>query len=97
MIVHGRIGHYVRRGQGAIFQDTTDRRGVNPLGLVEVAGTGAYRDYFMPTLQRLKFVQLEALQDTVANVPMVRMTQASKDFVRGFLAYTYQALIKLVP
>lgn len=97
MLVQGRIGQYVRRGHGAIFQNTTDRRGVNPLGLVEMAGTGAYREYFMPALQRLKGMPLEALQGTVADVPMVRMTEPSKAFGTAFLAYTYEALTKLVP
>jgi hypothetical protein len=97
MLAQGRVGQYVRKGHGAIFQNTTDRRGVNPLGLVEIAaGTDAYRAYFVPALQRLKGVPIENLQGTVADVPMVRMTEHSKAFGRSFLAYTYEALTKLV-
>jgi hypothetical protein len=96
MLTQGRIGNYVRRGHGAIFQNTTDLRGLNPLALVEL-GLRAFPDYFMAPLQRLKGVPLQVLQDTAADVPLVRMTQPSKDFVRAFMAYTYPALTSLTP
>lgn len=97
MLAQGRVGQYVRRGHGAIFQGAADRRGVNPLGLVEAGVAGTFREYFMPALQQLKAVPLQALQDTVTEVPMVRMTETGKSFVRTFLAYTHEALIKLAP
>lgn len=90
----GRVGNYIRRGHGAIFQNTTDKRGVNPLDLVEF-GARTFPNYFMPALQRLKGVQLQHLQDTVADVPTVRMSDVSKNFVRAFMAYTHEVLKKL--
>ena len=97
MLAENRVGTYVRRGHGAIFQSATDRRGVNPLGFVESAVAGAFRDYFVPALQQLKAVPVETLQNTVADVPLVRMTETGKRFVRAFLAYTYRVLIGLAP
>jgi HipA-like protein len=90
----GRVGNYIRRGHGAIFQNTTDKRGVNPLDLVEF-GARTFPDYFVPALQRLKGVPLQHLQDTVADVPTVRMSDVSKNFVRAFMAYTHEVLTKL--
>jgi hypothetical protein len=96
MLAQGRVSNYARRGHGAIFQNTADRRGLNPLALVEL-GLRAFPDYFVTPLQRLKAVPLQVLQDPTGDVPLVRMTQPSKDFVRAFIAYTYQALTSLAP
>ncbi|MEO8717141.1 MAG: HipA domain-containing protein [Burkholderiales bacterium] len=95
MLAEGRVRQYVRRGHGAIFQNTTDRRGVNPLGMVESAIAGPLRGYFIPALQKLASVPLQSLQDTLAQVPVVRMSEVSKAFVTTFLAYTYETLTKL--
>lgn len=96
ILAQGRIGNYARRGHGAIFQNTTDRRGVNPLELIDV-GLRSFPDYFLPALQRLKGVPLQGLQNTVADVPLVRMTEVSKSFVKAFMTYTYDVLTKLAP
>ena len=96
MVAEDRIAVYVRRGRGAIFQDTADRRGLNPISLVEL-GMRSFPHYFLPPLQRLKTVPLEALQGAVSDVPLVRMTEPSKTFVKALIAYTYQALTQLIP
>lgn len=95
-LAQGRVPNYVRRGHGAIFQNTTDRRGVNPLSLVE-AGVKAHPGYFVPGLQRLKGIELARLQATVDDVPVVRMSEPAKNFAKAFMAYTYQVLTKQVP
>ncbi len=95
-LAQGRVANYVRRGHGAIFQSTTDRRGVNPLALVEI-GVQTQPRFFVPALQRLKGVQLARLQATVDDAPEVRMTGPAKEFAKSFMAYTYEALTKLVP
>ena len=92
----GSVGTYVRRGHGAIYEKTTDRHGVNPLSLAEF-GARHFPEFFMPTLQQLKAVPVQRLQDTVIDVPSVRMSDASKTFVRVFFAYTYDVLTRLVP
>lgn len=97
MLAEGRVGQYVRRGHGAIFQNTTDRRGVNPLGMIEAAVAGPFQVHFVPALQQLASVSLQRLQETLTRVPVARMTETSKAFVGTFLAYTYETLIKLVP
>ena len=95
-LAQGRVPKYVRRGHGAIFQNTTDRRGVNPLSLIET-GTQTHPGCFVPALQRLKRIQLEHLQATVEDVPAVRMAEPAKNFAKAFMAYTYGVLTNLVP
>ena len=95
-LAQGRVPNYVRRGYGAIFQSTTDRRGVNPLALVET-GVQTHASCFVPALQMLKGVQLARLQATVDDVPVVRMSESAKNFAKAFMAYTYDELTKQVP
>jgi len=95
-LAQGRVPAYVRRGHGAIFQSAMDRRGVNPLSLVE-SGAQSHPACFLPALQRLKGIQLENLQVTVNFVPANRMTEPAKTFAKAFIAYTYEVLTKLVP
>lgn len=95
-LAQGRVPNYVRRGRGAIFQSTTDRRGVNPLSLVEI-GMQTHPGYFAPALQRLGEVQLARLQATVDDVPVIRMSDSAKNFAKAFMAYTHQVLTKQVP
>jgi len=96
LLAQGRVPNYVRRGHGAIFQHTADRRGMNPLALVET-GTQTHPRCFVPALQRLKEIQLAQLQATVDDVPVVRMTEPAKSFAKAFIAYTYDVLTKQVP
>ena len=95
-LAQGRVPIYARRGHGAIFQSTTDRRGMNPLSLVEI-GVKTHPNCFVPALQRLKGIQVAQLQATVDGVPEVRMTQAAKDFAKSFMAYTHDVLTKQIP
>lgn len=94
-LAQGRVPTYVRRGHGAIFRSTTDRRGMNPLSLVET-GVKSHPSCFVPALQRLKGIQLARLQSTVDDVPVVRMTEPAKEFAKAFMAYTYEVLTKQV-
>lgn len=96
LLAQGRVPNYVRRGHGAIFENTTDRRGMNPLTLVE-AGAQTHPACFVPALQRLKGIELARLQATVDDVPLVRMTEPAKNFAKAFMAYTYDALTKQAP
>ncbi len=96
MLAQGRVPNYARRGHGAIFQNTADRRGVNPLSLVET-GVRTHPGCFVPALQSLKGIQLAGLQATVDDVPVVRMTEPAKCFAKAFMAYTYDVLTKQVP
>jgi len=95
-LAQGRVPDYVRRGHGAIFRSTADRRGVNPLSLVET-GVQTHPGCFVPALQRLKGIQLVQLQGTVDDVPPVRMSEPAKSFAKAFIAYTYSVLTKQVP
>jgi hypothetical protein len=52
-LAHGRVPNYVRRGHGAIFQNTADRRGMNPLALVET-GVQTHPGSFVPAFKGLR-------------------------------------------
>jgi hypothetical protein len=94
LVRSGAVGRYVRNGRGAIYLATTDRNGANPLRLAEISARREHA-YFAPSLGLLEQVKPTDFREIVNRVPVVRMSEASKDFVIAFLSYTYQALAKL--
>lgn len=95
LLQNGRVGDYVLRGRGAIYLRKEDLHGENPLRLVEY-GAGQLAEYFMPTLRRLTQVGSPQLKEIVDSVPQARMSTPSKEFALAYMAYTYQALAKLI-
>ena len=86
---------YIRGGRGGIYLASTDRRGANPLELVEVAAK-RYPRYFSPALQQVAAVSVEEMVEFVANIPADRMSEANQKFVGLFLTYSHTALTKLL-
>lgn len=91
-----RVADYVRKGRGGIFIKPTDKRGANPLQLVEINGRSRkYRLYFAPALERLRATSLAVIHDVVDRVPPERMSDSARAFSKAMLSYTYGALCKL--
>jgi len=90
------VGRYVRNGHGGIYLRSSDSKGANPLHLVEFAAR-QFPEYFQPALQKLKLAPLDVLQSTVDEVPVDRISEAGRQFVKALLSYTYQALVNLQP
>lgn len=88
------IGRYARKGRGGIYLRSSDKKGANPLHLVEFA-TRKFPDYFVPTLQKLGSTPLSLLQSTLDHVPDERISATGRQFAKDLLAYTYPALVGL--
>lgn len=89
------VGRYARNGKGAIYLGTSDKHGANPLRLAEF-GVRRFPAYFLPALKRLERISPSDFRRILDSVPVVRMSHASKDFTFAYLAYTYEALTKLL-
>ena len=89
------VSIYVRKGQGAVFFSPEDAHGANPLRLVEF-GANRVGQYFLPGLECLRRFTISDLGAVVDRVPDDHMTVAAKTFTKAFLAYTYEALCKLL-
>ena len=85
------IQRYALAGQGGIYLTETDRRGANPLKLIEL-GVHQHPEYFRPVLQRLRHIALEPIMDVVDAVPPERISETARAFVRALLKYTHTAL-----
>jgi hypothetical protein len=94
LIAEHRVAWYVRRGHGGVYLKGTDRRGANPLDLVEY-GVTAYADYFTPILRRMHQTSVDPLVDTVDGVPNIRMSVAAKNFAKEFIRQSHLALMAL--
>jgi hypothetical protein len=94
LIAEHRVAWYVRRGHGGVYLKGTDRRGANPLELVE-HGVLAYAEYFTPILRRMHQTSVDPLIDTVDGVPNIRMSVAAKNFAKEFIRQSHLALMAL--
>jgi hypothetical protein len=91
------VGDYVRKGHGGIYWRTTDRKGANPLELVESAvRLPSYREYFRPALSKLRTVALPDLQATLNGIPAGRISDCGKEFAKVMLDVAYSSLTGLL-
>jgi HipA-like C-terminal domain len=89
------IKRYVGLGRGGIYLESTERRGANPIRLIEY-GVEYYPQYFRPGLERLGQAPLEPLVGLVDEVPPERISDTARTFVKALLEYTYSILLGLV-
>jgi len=85
------VDEYVRKGRGAIFGQSKGRHADNPLELVRWAA-GGNPAWFRPWLDRAGQMTREQVDDVLARMPDVVMSQTAKDFCRAFLCYTLNVL-----
>jgi len=88
------IKKYASSGHGGIYLESTDRRGANPIKLIEF-GVQHYPQYFRPVLRRLEQIPLEPIIALVDQVPPERISETARTFVKAFLGYTYPTLLGL--
>jgi hypothetical protein len=85
------IAAYARRGHGGIYWTPTDRRGANPLELVELASR-KFPDYFRQPIAGVAATPITHLLDIVAEVPHCVISETSRRFAQQLLAYTHGVL-----
>jgi hypothetical protein len=87
----GHVGAYVRGGHGGVYLEGEDRRGANPLQIVE-SNSRQFPAYFGPTLRALRDVSLVDLLAVIEQVPEDRMSDVSCTFAKECVRYSYGAL-----
>jgi hypothetical protein len=88
------IKAYARRGHGGVYWRQSDRRGVNPVELVELASK-KFPDYLRGALADVANTPLELLLDIVDEVPNSVICDPSRRFAKALLAYTHGVLSRL--
>ena len=88
------IGRYASSGCGGIYLASTDKRGANPIKLIEF-GVQHYPQYFRPVLQRLKTIPVGPVIAFVDEIPAERISETGRTFVKALLEYTYPTLLGL--
>lgn len=89
-----RVLAYARKGRGGIFWLSTDKRGANPLDLVERA-VQKWPVYFNPWLLRLRTLEEPHFRAIVDRVPADWMDDLQKEFCVTFLSSTCSELKKI--
>lgn len=90
LLKRGAIESYVRHGRGGVYL-AGERRGANPLGLVE-SMAGTYPDYFRPTLDVLRTVRFESLTKPLDCLPLDRITDTAREFAKAMLRVAFDCL-----
>lgn len=85
------IAAYARRGHGGIYWEQSDRRGANPLELVERA-SAKFPDYFREQIAAVAAIPIEDLLDIVDKVPNLVISESSRRFAKALLAYTHSVI-----
>ncbi|HVK55038.1 MAG TPA: hypothetical protein VM532_08425 [Burkholderiales bacterium] len=97
LLKENRVESYVRKGHGGIYWRTTDRKGANPLELVESAvRLPSYREYFRPALSKLRTVALPDIQATLNGIPASLISDCGKEFAKVMLDVAYSSLTGLL-
>lgn len=91
ILAAGRVGHYVTQGRGGVFRDAAQRRGENPLRLVQLAAR-AYPAYFRPALERVAAVQDDMIHAVFASIPAERASDTARDFAEQAVLYAKASL-----
>ena len=86
--------NYARKGRGGIFWVPSDKKGANPLDLVERAAR-KWPIYFTPWLNRLAHLDESAFLPIVTPVPDDWMSPVQKEFCIRFLSLTCLELQKI--
>lgn len=89
-----RIGTYVEKGHGAIYWETSDKRGLSPLELVRRA-TAMHPDLLRPALVRLERLDRTKLESIIGRIPAGWMTAVAGKFAIELMCYNVQELRKI--
>ncbi len=94
LLKDGRVGEYIRRGNGAIFGEEQGRHADNPLGLV-VWASQRHPDWFSPWLEAVGKLQEPEIVELLDRMPIDFIDALASDFCREFLTYTINELRKV--
>ena len=86
-----RIGHYVERGNGAIYWSEDERSGPSPLDLVRRA-TCQCREAFRPVLQKLSKIDDRSVRGVIDRVPDPWMSASARKFAFALMQYNIKQL-----
>ncbi|MGH9429966.1 MAG: HipA domain-containing protein [Terriglobia bacterium] len=94
LLREGKVGDYAEKAHGAIFWETTDKRGLSPLELARRAAA-VHPTLFNPALTLLKRLERKSLEAIVSRVPFDWMTPLARTFVLELMCYNYNELGKI--
>ena len=95
LLAAGRVGHYVTQGRGGVYRDPGQRRGENPLRLVQLAAR-AYPAYFRPALERVAAMPDDLVRQTFLAIPAQRATDVARRFAEQAVLFSKSALIEIL-
>jgi hypothetical protein len=75
----GRLAEYLARGHGGIYWQPTDAKGDNPLNLA-IRAARAYPERFRPWLDRVRSLDMAAVESAMCRVPESWMSRAARRF-----------------
>ena len=85
------VGRYVAKAGGGIYWQSSDAKGSNPLELA-VQAAKKYPDFFSPWLDSVRQLQVESLENILAQVPVEWMSVESKQFCIKMMSVTVETL-----
>lgn len=91
----GDMETYMRKGHGGIYLNASDRKGANPLHLVEEAAK-THPDYFRPALEAVAAVPARELIAIAQQLPRPHVSDVAVNFAATFLT-TAQSALKRIP
>ena len=89
-----RMEAYVGGGRGGIYIRKSEKRGANPVELVNY-GVRKYPGLFRPALAKVARAPIEELYSLVDEVPRSRMTEVACQFAKEFLRCSHHQLSQL--
>jgi len=96
ILEEGRIPRYAEKAPGAIFWQTTDRRGISPLELVRRAAALQPR-LFRRALLRLSKLSRDGLRRVVDRVPEGWMSELARAFAVELMCYNLEQMRRITP
>lgn len=94
LLAERRIPSYAEKASGAIYWESTDRRGPSPLQLVRRA-VPCFPDLFKTALAKLERLDPSTFEGILARVPPDWMTAVASEFVIALVCYNLEELRKL--
>jgi HipA-like C-terminal domain len=88
------VGKYVRKGHGGVYWQSTDKRGVSPLKLVELVFE-KYPEYFAPALRKMRTLSEDNAWQVVSRVPANLASDVSKQLAHSIICYSLNELKRI--
>jgi len=96
LLAEGRVGAYAEKAHGAVFWQSTDKRGVSPLELVRRA-VREQPAMFAGAVQKACDLQRTEFEPVIARVPADWMSPLAREFAIELIEHNLRELRKLRP